>query len=100
MVKPLIGGFSLRLGERLLRLLRIIDQNNAGAASGQHTAGAGSGPVALTSLQTSLSDDREQVVYEVAMALANSRWVPKGHPDRAVKSLGHVVITDVITLLG
>jgi hypothetical protein len=23
-VKPLIGGFSLRLGERLLRLLRII----------------------------------------------------------------------------
>jgi hypothetical protein len=29
-VKPLIGGFSLRLGERLLRLLRIIDQNNVG----------------------------------------------------------------------
>jgi len=39
-VKPLIGGFSLRLGERLLRLLRIIDQNNVGAASGRHTAGA------------------------------------------------------------
>ena len=75
---PLIGGFSLRLGERLLRLLRIIDQNNVGAASGQHTAGAGSEPVALTGLQTSFSEDGEQVVYEMAMALANSRWVPKG----------------------
>jgi len=34
------------------------------------------------------------------MALANSRWVPKGLHDRAVKALGHVVITDVITLMG
>jgi len=29
----------------------------------------------------------------MAMALANSRWVPKGLHDRAVKALGHVVIT-------
>src|SRR6202035_1466812 len=38
--------------------------------------------------------------YEMAMALANSRWVPQGLYDRAVKALGHVGITDVITLMG
>jgi 4-carboxymuconolactone decarboxylase len=34
------------------------------------------------------------------MTLANSRWVPRGLYDRAVKELGHVGITDVITLMG
>jgi hypothetical protein len=34
----------------------------------------------------------------MATALANSRWVPKGLYDRAIKTLGHVGITDVITL--
>jgi 4-carboxymuconolactone decarboxylase len=51
----------------------------------------------IAGLQTSFSDEREQVVYEMAMALANSRWVPQGLYDRAVKTLGHVGITDVIT---
>ena len=54
----------------------------------------------IAGLQTSFSDEREQVVYEMAMALANSRWVPQGLYDRAVKALGHVGITDVITLMG
>ena len=54
----------------------------------------------IAGLQTSFSDDREQVVYEMAMALANSRWVPQGLYDRAVKALGHVGITNVITLMG
>jgi len=36
----------------------------------------------------------------MATALANSRWVPQGLYDRAVKALGHVGITDVITLMG
>src|SRR5260370_958407 len=49
---------------------------------------------------TDVTDEREQVVYEMAMALANSRWVPQGLYDRAVKALGHVGITDVITLMG
>ena len=49
---------------------------------------------------TSFSDEREQVVYEMANCLANSRWAPKGLYDRAVKALGHVGITDVITLMG
>ena len=54
----------------------------------------------LIGLTTSFEDEREQVVYEMAMALANSRWVPQGLYDRAVKALGHVGITDVICLIG
>jgi 4-carboxymuconolactone decarboxylase len=39
--------------------------------------------------------------YEMATtALSNSRWVPQGLYDRAVKALGHVGISDVITLMG
>ena len=54
----------------------------------------------LSGLPASFSDEREQVVYEMATCLANSRWVPQGLYDRAVKGLGHVGITDVITLMG
>ena len=54
----------------------------------------------IAGLQTSFADEREQVVYEMAMALANARWVPRGLYDRAVKALDHVGITDVITLMG
>jgi 4-carboxymuconolactone decarboxylase len=54
----------------------------------------------IAGMQTSFTDEREQVVYEMATVLANSRWVPKGLFDRAVKALGHVGITDVITLMG
>jgi 4-carboxymuconolactone decarboxylase len=54
----------------------------------------------LSGLPTSFSDTREQVVYEMAICLANARWVSKGLYDRAVEALGHVGITDVITLMG
>ena len=36
----------------------------------------------------------------MATCLANARWVPKGLYDRAVETLGHVGITDVIALMG
>jgi 4-carboxymuconolactone decarboxylase len=36
----------------------------------------------------------------MGICLSNSRWVPKGLYDRAVEALGHVGITDVITLIG
>src|SRR5258708_5159238 len=49
---------------------------------------------------TSLDDPREQVVHEMAMVLPQARWVPRGLHERAVKALGHVGITDVITLMG
>ena len=54
----------------------------------------------LSGLPTSFSDTREQIVYEMAICLTNSRWVPKGLYDRAVEALGHVGITDVICLMG
>ena len=54
----------------------------------------------LAGLPTSFTDPREQVVYEMATCLANARWVSQGLYDRAVEALGHVGITDVITLMG
>jgi 4-carboxymuconolactone decarboxylase len=54
----------------------------------------------ITGLPTSFDDAREQVVYEVAMALAGERLVPQGLYDRAVGVLGHEGITDVIVLMG
>jgi 4-carboxymuconolactone decarboxylase len=54
----------------------------------------------IAGLPTSFDDAREQVVYEVAMALAGERLVPQGLYDRAVGVLGHEGITDVIVLMG
>ena len=54
----------------------------------------------LSGLPTLFEDEREQVVYEMAICLINLRWASKGLYDRAVKALGHVGITDVITLMG
>ena len=54
----------------------------------------------ITGLPVSFADPREQVVYEMAMALASGRLVSQGLHDRAVKVLGHESITDVIVLMG
>jgi 4-carboxymuconolactone decarboxylase len=54
----------------------------------------------LAGQPTSFDDEREQVVYEMAVTLINSRWVSKGLFDRAVKALGHEGITDVTCLMG
>jgi 4-carboxymuconolactone decarboxylase len=51
-------------------------------------------------MPVAFDDEREQIVYEMAMVLSNARWVPRGLHDRAVKALGHVGVTDVITLMG
>src|SRR5271155_1988739 len=45
--EPVVGGVSLRLGERLLRLQGVIDQDDIGTASSQHALGGGGEPVAL-----------------------------------------------------
>jgi 4-carboxymuconolactone decarboxylase len=47
-----------------------------------------------------LTDEREAVVYDVALALANRRLIPQDLYDRTVKTLGHDGITDVIVLIG
>jgi 4-carboxymuconolactone decarboxylase len=54
----------------------------------------------IAGLPASFDDPREQLVYEMAMALAGGRIVPQGLYDRAVAGLGHVSITDVIALMG
>jgi 4-carboxymuconolactone decarboxylase len=54
----------------------------------------------LAGQPTSFDDEREQLVYEMAVSLINSRWVSKGLFDRAVKVLGHEGITDVTCLMG
>ncbi len=54
----------------------------------------------IAGLPASFADPREQVVYEVAKALAGGRLVPQGLYDRAVKALGHESITDMIVLIG
>ena len=48
----------------------------------------------------SFSDPREQAVYEVATTLAGGRLVSQGLYDRAVATLGHERLTDVIVLMG
>jgi hypothetical protein len=45
--EPLVAGLPLSLGKRLLRLQGIVDQDDVGAASGQHTACRGGEPVSL-----------------------------------------------------
>jgi len=54
----------------------------------------------IAGLPTSFLDAREQVVYEVAMALAGGRLVSQGLHDRAVTVLGHESISDMIVLMG
>ncbi len=46
------------------------------------------------------SDEREQLVYEVATALADARLVSNTLHERAVRILGHERITDMIVLMG
>jgi 4-carboxymuconolactone decarboxylase len=54
----------------------------------------------VAGLPASFSDPREQVVYEMATALAAGTLVSHGLYERAVKTLGHERITDIIVLMG
>ena len=54
----------------------------------------------MAGLPVSFPDAREQTVYEMALSLAGGRLVSQGLYDRAVKTLGHESITDVIVLMG
>jgi 4-carboxymuconolactone decarboxylase len=54
----------------------------------------------MLGLPTAFSDAREQVVYEMAVALAGDQLVSQGLYDRAVKLIGHEGVTDVIVLMG
>src|SRR5499433_1659654 len=88
-------GYSLSEREREIAVNVILAKWGSAYPTNAHErAGKTAG------LPTSFTDTREQIIYEMATCLANARWVPKGIFDRAVAALGHVGITDVITLMG
>ena len=100
-------GYSLSEREREIAVCTICSKFHSGYPTSAHERAAKAAGLPndkveaiLSGLTTSFSDKREQVVYEMATCLANSRWVSKGLYDRAVEALGHVGITDVITLMG
>jgi 4-carboxymuconolactone decarboxylase len=100
-------GYSLSEREREIAVCIITSKFHSAYPTSAHEraakeAGLPSDKVEalLSGLPTSFSDKREQVVYEMAICLANARWVSKGLYDRAVEALDHVGITDVITLMG
>jgi 4-carboxymuconolactone decarboxylase len=101
------GGYSLTEREREIAVCVITSHwRSAYPTSAHERIGKQVGLPAdrveaiLSGLPAQFDDAREQVVYEMAIALTNGRWVPKGLYERAVKALGHVSITDVITLMG
>ncbi|MGE0224137.1 MAG: carboxymuconolactone decarboxylase family protein [Acetobacteraceae bacterium] len=49
---------------------------------------------------TAFEDAREQAVYEIALSLTNNRLISQGLYDRAVATLGHESITDMVVLMG
>jgi 4-carboxymuconolactone decarboxylase len=100
-------GYSLSEREREIAVVIITSRFHSAYPTNAHeraakAAGLPSDQVEamLSGLPTSFDDTREQIVYEMATCLANARWVAKGLYERAVEALGHVGITDVITLMG
>jgi len=54
----------------------------------------------IAGLPVSFTDAKEQLVYEIAISLAHNQIISNGLHDRAVKTLGHERIADVIVLMG
>lgn len=100
-------GFSLSLREREIAVCVITSHWHSSYPASSHEKSAkeaGLPPEKIDAifagLTTSFDDEREQVIYEMAVCLSQSRWVSNGLYERAVKALGHVGITDVIVLMG
>jgi 4-carboxymuconolactone decarboxylase len=100
-------GYSLSEREREIAVCVICSRFHSAYPTDAHERAAKAAGISdeqveaiLSGLTTSFTDEREQVTYEMAVCLANARWVSKGLYDRAVKALDHVGITDVITLIG
>jgi 4-carboxymuconolactone decarboxylase len=54
----------------------------------------------IAGLPTSFDDPRQQVIYELTVALSAPRVIPQGLYDRAVGLLGDRGVTDLTLLLG
>jgi len=77
-VEPLVGGLPLGVGERLLRLQWIVNQDDVGAAPGQHPAIRGGQPVALAG--------SHELLHRLAMGGEPGRKdppIPRAHHDGA-----------------
>lgn len=101
------GPYSLTEREREIAVCIVNSKWHTAYATNAHERAAKAAGLSneqveaiLSGLPTSFADKREQVVYEMAMCLIQSRWVSKGLYERAVEALGHVGITDVIGLMG
>jgi 4-carboxymuconolactone decarboxylase len=101
------GGYSLSEREREIAVCVTLSRCRSAYPTNAHERAAKAAGLPadkveaiLSGLTTGFSDRREQVVYEMAVCLAEARWVSRGLYDRAVEALGHVGITDVITLMG
>jgi 4-carboxymuconolactone decarboxylase len=101
------GGYALTEREREIAVLVINTKWNSDYPTVAHERRGKEVGLAQDAVEqiiagspASFADPREQIVYEVALALANNRIVPEGLYDRAVKVLGHERITDMIVLMG
>ena len=101
------GGYSLSEREREIAVCIVNSKFHTAYATNAHERAAKAAGLPndkveaiLSGLPTSFTDKREQVIYEMAMCLTQSRWVAKGLYERAVEALGHVGVTDVIALMG
>ena len=99
--------YSLTEREREIAVCVILSASRSAYPAGAHeryakAAGLPTEKVEalLSGLAPSFSDQREQVIYEMAICLANGHWVSRGLYDRAVEALGHVGISDVTALMG
>ncbi len=101
------GPYSLSEREREIAVCVINSKFHTAYATNAHeraakAAGLPSEKVEaiLSGITTSFDDKREQLIYEMAICLSESRWVSKGLYERAVEALGHVGVTDAIALMG
>jgi 4-carboxymuconolactone decarboxylase len=101
------GGYSLTEREREIAVCVILSHWHSAYPTAAHERRgkevglpAAKVEAIVAGMVTAFDDEREQVVYEVATVLTAARWVPRGLYERAVKALGHVGVTDVITLMG
>lgn len=101
------GAYSLTEREREIAVIvitgkwRSLYPNAAHEKRGREVGLPGAAVEAMIAGQpTSFPDAREQMVYEVSLALAHNNIVSNALYERAVAVLGHERITDVIVLMG
>ena len=107
------SGSELSEGEREIAVLLLLGKWGAAfplsehewiaeGTSGYSKAGIPSEKVEriIAGLPVTFEDSGQQVVYEVSAALVNSRYVPKGLYDRAIKELGTNAVSDLAVIMG